>query len=49
MLRMTGAFLQNYFECNSLRNWKHVQFKQNRGDVVEFARACNKSSRCILH
>ena len=40
---------QNYFEFNSLRNWKPVQVEQNRGDAVEFARACNKSSRCILH
>ena len=42
---------QNYFEFNSLRNWKpvHVQVEQNRGDAVEFARVCNKSSRCILH
>ena len=40
---------KNYLEFNSLRNWKPVQVEQNRGDGVEFARACNKSSRCILH
>ena len=31
---------KNYFQFNSPRNWKPVQFKQNRGDVVECARAC---------
>ena len=41
---------KNYFEFDSLRNWKPVQFEQNRGDVVEYAcRTCNKSSRCILY
>ena len=24
---------QNYFEFNSLRNWKPVQVEQNRGDA----------------
>ena len=35
---------QNYFEFNWLRNWKPVQFEQNKRDVVEFARACNKEA-----
>ena len=29
---------QNYFEFNLLRNWKPVQFEQNRRDVVEKVR-----------
>ena len=40
---------QNYFEFNSLGNWKPVQVELNRGDAVKFARASNKSSRGILH
>ena len=40
---------QNDFEFDSLWNWKPVQVKKDKGNMVILAGMCNKSSSSILY